>query len=404
MWAGSVRMRLTATAVAVTTVVLLVASAALVVAFARAHVSAADDLARARISELGDRAERGELDRVLTEVGDDGFVQVVAGGTVLGASPSLGSSGPVAGWRPEVGRTEVRDLDGVPDDDETEDYRVWAGTVTGPEGEVTVYVGTSRERVRESVGTLMVSLAVGLPLLVVVAAWLLWLLLGRVLRPVHEAQQRQRAFVADAAHELQGPLASYRAQLEVALRGDDADGWHETVRDLMADSDRMERLVRDLLFLARDDAPGPAPTTLVDLDDVVLEEVARLRPTTSVALDASGVTAAPVRGSRGDLGRLVRNLLANASRHATSRVTVSCAMGPDDVVRLTDVDDGPGIPPELRERVFERFFRGDAARSDSGSTGLGLSIVRAVAERHGGTVRVVDTPAGARFDAALPGA
>ena len=404
MGAGSVRVRLTATAVAVTLVVLLVASAALVLAFAQAQVRAADDLAQARVAELGARVERGRVEPTLTEVGDDGFVQVVAGDTVLGASPSLGSGGPVTGWRPATGQTEVRDLDDVPDDDETEDYRVWAGTVTGPEGEVTVYVGTARELVAESVRRLVVSLAVGLPLLVAVAAWLLWLLLGRVLRPVHEAQRRQRAFVADAAHELQSPLASYRAQLEVALRGDDAGGWHETVRDLMADSDRMERLVRDLLFLARDDEPGPAPTTLVDLDDVVLEEVARLRPTTTVTLDASGVTAAPVRGSRGDLGRLVRNLLANASRHATSRVRVSCATGPDGVVRLTVVDDGPGIPPELRERVFERFFRGDAARSDSGSTGLGLSIVRAVAERHGGTVRVVDSPAGARFDAALPGA
>lgn len=403
MGTASVRVRLTAAAAAVTVAVLLVASVALVLAFARAQVSAADDLARARVAELGSRAERGEVERVLTDVGDDGFAQVVAGDRVLGASPSLGSTGPVTGWRPAAGDTEVRDLDDVPDDDETEDYRVWAGTVTGPDGEVTVYVGTAREQVAESVQRLVVSLAVGLPLLVLVAAGLLWLLLGRVLRPVHESQRRQQAFVADAAHELQSPLASYRAQLEVALRRADADGWHETVRDLLADSDRMERLVRDLLFLARDDQPGPAPTTLVDLDDVVLEEVARLRPTTSVTLDASGVTAAPVRGSRGDLGRLVRNLLANAARHASARVEVSCTTGLDGAVLLTVVDDGPGIPPELHERAFERFFRGDAARSDSGSTGLGLSIVRAVAERHGGTVRVVDSASGARVEATLPG-
>ena len=286
MGSTSVRARLTAAAAAVTVVVLLVASAALVLAFARAQVSAADDLARARVSELGSRAERGEVERVLTDVGDDGFVQVVAGARVLGASPSLGSTGPVTGWRPAPGSTEVRDLDAVPDDGEPEDYRVWAGTVTGPEGEVTVYVGTARELVAQSVRRLAVSLAIGLPVLSAVAAGLLWLLLGRVLRPVHDAQLRQQAFVADAAHELQSPLASYRAQLEVALRSGDADGWRETVRDLLADSDRMERLVRDLLFLARDDDPGPTPTTLVDLDDVVLEEVARLRPTTSITLDS----------------------------------------------------------------------------------------------------------------------
>ncbi len=404
MGSTSVRARLTAAAAAVTVVVLLVASAALVLAFARAQVSAADDLARARVSELGSRAERGEVERVLTDVGDDGFVQVVAGARVLGASPSLGSTGPVTGWRPARGSTEVRDLDAVPDDGEPEDYRVWAGTVTGPEGEITVYVGTARELVAQSVRRLVVSLAIGLPVLSAVAAGLLWLLLGRVLRPVHDAQLRQQAFVADAAHELQSPLASYRAQLEVALRSGDADGWRETVRDLLSDSDRMERLVRDLLFLAREDDPGPTPTTLVDLDDVVLEEVARLRPTTSITLDASGVTAAPVRGSRGDLGRLVRNLLANAARHASTRVEVSCTTGTDGAVLLAVVDDGPGIPPELRERVFERFFRADAARSGSGSTGLGLSIVRAVAERHGGTVRVADSGPGTRLEATLPGA
>ena len=400
----AVRARLTAAAAAVTVLVLLVAAAALVVAVAQAQRDAADDLARARLSELGERAERGEVEPVLTDVGDDGFAQVVAGGRVLGASPSLGSAGPVTTWRPAAGDTEVRDLDGVPDDDETEDYRVWAATVTGPEGEVTVYVGTAREQVAESVRRLVVSLAIGLPLLALVAAGLLWLLVGRVLRPVHAAQLRQRAFVADAAHELQSPLASYRAQLEVALRGDGTEDWRATARDLLADSDRMERLVRDLLFLARDDDAGPVPGTLVDLDDVVLEEVARLRPATSVALDTSGVTAAPVRGSRGDLGRLVRNLLANAVRHAASRVEVSCAAGSDGVVRVIVADDGPGISPELRERVFERFFRGDEARSDSGSTGLGLSIVRAVAERHGGAVDVVDSDTGARFEVSLPGA
>lgn len=404
MGATAVRLRLTAAATAVTVVVLLLASAALVLVFSKAQGRASDDLARARVSELGARAEQGRVERVLTEVGDDGFVQVVAGGTVLGASPNLGTLGPVTEWRPALDDDGVRDIDDVPDDDETEDYRVWARTVTGPAGEVTVYVGTAREQVAESVRRLVVSLAIGLPLLAGVAAGLLWMLLGRVLRPVQEAQRRQRAFVADAAHELQSPLASYRAQLEVAL-GRDADGWQETLRDLMADNDRMERLVRDLLFLARDDDDaGATPTTLLDLDDVVLEEVARLRPTTPVTVDASGVTAAPVRGSRGDLGRLVRNLLANAVRHASSRIEVSCTTESGGVVRLSVVDDGPGIAPELRDQVFERFFRGDTARPDSGSTGLGLSIVRAVAERHGGTVRVVDSPAGARIDVTLPGA
>ena len=403
-----VRLRLTVVAAATTLVVLVVAGTVLVLAFARAQSEAADDLARARLAELAARAEQGRVPALLTDVGDDGFAQVVVDDRVLGASAGLRESPPVTGWRPRPGEPAVRDLEDVPDDDETEDYRTWATTVTGPDGPTTVYLGTAPEVVAESVRRLAVSLLVGLPLLLAVSTLLLWLLVGRVLRPVHESHRRQREFVADAAHELQSPLASYRAQLEVARlevpREDRTEPWRATVRDLLAESDRMERLVRDLLFLSRDDERHRGPTTMVDLDDVVLEEVARLRPGTSTAIDTSAVTAAPVRGHRGDLGRMVRNLLANAARYATGRVEVACGAAPDGTVVLTVSDDGPGIEPGERGRVFERFWRADTARSDSGSTGLGLSIVRAVAERHGGTVRVVDAPVGARFEVRLPGA
>ena len=399
-----VRLRITSAAAATTVVVLVVAAGALALAFARSQATAADDLARARVLDLAARAEQGHLPARLTDIGDDGFAQVVAGEQVLGASTTVDGAGPVTSWRPHEGTFGVRDLEDVPDDNETEDYRTWATTVSGPEGRITVYVGTAQEVVAESVGRLVTSLAVGLPLLLVVSTLLLWLLVGRVLRPVRESQQRQQEFVADAAHELQSPLASYRAQLEVALRENRPDDWRRTARDLLADCDRMERLVRDLLFLARDDLPGSPPTTLVDLDDVVLEEVARIRTGTAVEFDTSGVTAAPVRGHRGDLGRLVRNLLANAARHAGQRVEVSCGAGPDGTVLLAVADDGPGIAPDARERVFERFWRDDRARGDTGSTGLGLSIVRAVAERHGGAARVADAPAGARFEVRMPGA
>ena len=397
-----VRLRLTAAAATTTLVVLVVAAAVLVLAFAQSQSEAADDLARARVAELAARAEQGRVPALITDVGDDGFAQVVAGARVVGASASLGESPPVTGWRPSA--PAVRDLEDVRDDDETEDYRTWATTVTGPDGPTTVYVGTAPEVVGESVRRLAVSLLAGLPLLLAVSTLLLWLLVGRVLRPVHESHRRQREFVADAAHELQSPLASYRAQLEVALREDRAEPWRATVRDLLAESDRMERLVRDLLFLSRDDERHQVPTTMLDLDDVVLEEVARLRPGTSTPIDTTAVTAAPLRGHRGDLGRMVRNLLANAARHAAGRVEVACAAAPDGTVVLTVSDDGPGIEPGQRERVFERFWRADTARSDSGSTGLGLSIVRAVAQRHGGAVRVVDSPGGARFEVRLPGA
>ncbi len=256
-----VRRRLTVVAGLVTLGVLLVASLVLVAVFQRSEARHADRLDQGRLGELSALARGGDLPARITDVGDDGFAQVVVDGRVVAASPSLGDAGPVTRWVPGAVMS-VRDLDDVPDDDETEDYRVWGVTVAGQDGPVTVYVGTAREVVRESARSLALTLAVGAPLLLAVALGLIWVLVGRTLRPVEAAQARQRGFVADAAHELQSPLASYRAQLEVSLRDPAGTDWAETARELLAESDRMERLVRDLLFLARQDEQGSVPRTL----------------------------------------------------------------------------------------------------------------------------------------------
>jgi signal transduction histidine kinase len=147
-----------------------------------------------------------------------------------------------------------------------------------------------------------------------------------------------------------------------------------------------------------------APDTLVDLDDVVLRELARLRHD-GIEVDAHAVSAAQVRGDASQLARVVANLTDNAARHATSRVAVSLREDHDRAV-LTVADDGPGVAVSDRERVFERFTRLDDARSrDQGGAGLGLAIVREIVERHGGTVvvdDVPDQPSGARFTVTLP--
>lgn len=394
------RLRLTAVATAVSAVVLVAASVLVLVLFQRQVTDNADDLATSRADDLAALAEAGRLPDLLVDIGDDSMGQVIGpDGSVLAASASLGTTPAVTDRRGSEDAARI-DLDGVPDDDETEDYRAWLVTAQGPDGPVTAVVGTSRESIREDVLALGLALVVAMPLVLLAAAALLWLLLGRTLRPVEDAHLRQRAFVADAAHELQSPLASYRTQLEVAQRRDDPAGWRAVVGDLLAETDRMERLVRDLLFLARQDSSATA-TSLVDLDDVVLEEVARVRPTTAVDVDVTGVSAAPVRGNRDDLARLVRNLLANAVRHASARVEVACHQDASGSLLVVE-DDGPGVDPGLREAVFERFRRGDPARGHASGTGLGLSIVRAVAERHGGTVEVVEGVAGARFEVRLP--
>jgi signal transduction histidine kinase len=209
--------------------------------------------------------------------------------------------------------------------------------------------------------------------------------------------------VGNASHELRSPLAAFRTQLEVAAAHPENADWPRVATDLLRDSDRMERLVQDLLFLAREDADAAAPpSTPLDLDDIVLEEVARIRSTSRVEVNAEGVSGAPMRGRRDDLARMVRNLLDNASAYATSRVDVALEATVSEVV-MTVSDDGPGVAPEDRPRIFERFYRADPSRSrQTKGTGLGLAIVEAVAKAHGGSVRLADSERGARFVVTLP--
>jgi signal transduction histidine kinase len=396
---------LTALAGVATAVALAVASAVVVLLFEQSVRSTSDDLNRSRAADLLTLTDRGALPTTLAGVGDDGVAQVVdESGRVLAASGNVRNRPPLTSQRPQGDQAILIELKDAPDDDETEDYRVWAIRGESPEGVIYAYVGTSAEGVRESVASLMGALLIAIPPLLIALVGLMWLLVGRSLEPVEAAHARQRAFVADASHELQSPLASFRAQLEVALEHPTGTDWEQTARELLSDSDRMESLVRDLLFLARQDEGPAPPTTLVDLDDVVLEEVARIRSRTTVPVDTSGVSAAPVRGSRDDLARVARNLLDNAVRHARSAVTVACSSAAGGVM-LAVSDDGPGVAPEQRAHLFERFYRGDEARwSGTGSTGLGLPIVAAVVSRHGGRVEVGEPPAGAQFVVHLPSA
>jgi signal transduction histidine kinase len=171
---------------------------------------------------------------------------------------------------------------------------------------------------------------------------------------------------------------------------------------LVAEVERVTRLVDNLLHLARVDSHPAMTSRLVDLDDLVFTEVSRIRPITDVVVDVSAVSAAQVDGQATSLTHLIRNLLDNAVRHATAQVEVTLGVVDRNVV-LTVTDDGPGIPLADRERVFERFARLDESRSRvDGGFGLGLAIVRDVARRHGGDVLIEDHAPGARFVVRLP--
>jgi signal transduction histidine kinase len=309
-----------------------------------------------------------------------------------------------------------------------------AGPADDPQ---TVLVARSMGDAFRGVGAVRTILLIVFPLIVLALAAWAWRTIGATLRPVEELRRgaeeitgtdrstrlpvpagddeihrlattlngmldrleagraRQRQFVSDAAHELRSPLANMRTQLEVAQRLDGSTDWAAVSADLLLDTERLSRLVDDLLLLARsDEVAAAARAEPVDVSKLVAEVAARY----------PSVTVAPSQGPRwtvaepDGLRRVVANLLDNAVRHATS--TVCVAVTGDG---FTVTDDGPGIPEADRSRVFERFTRLDDARArDAGGAGLGLAIVRELVRRSGGTVSLGDAAPGLRVDVHLP--
>ncbi|MET7703146.1 HAMP domain-containing sensor histidine kinase [Streptomyces sp. NPDC005485] len=221
------------------------------------------------------------------------------------------------------------------------------------------------------------------------------------------AVTQQRRFVADASHELRTPLACLRTELELALhRAEDPD-WPQVVHDAHEDTKRLQDLTEDLLLLARLDASHTdrQPAQAVDLTDLVRDETARRRPPRHVTLDVH-TESGPVivQGQPMLLARVLGNLLDNAERHSAGTITVRLTHEPDSREAVLDVqDDGPGIPAEDHQRVFERFTRLDDARNrDAGGSGLGLAIAHHIATAHHGTLTITPSDHGAHFTLLLP--
>jgi signal transduction histidine kinase len=269
--------------------------------------------------------------------------------------------------------------------------------------------------------------------------------MNRMLDRLERARARERRLVADASHELRSPIAAIRQQAEVALAHPEALPAGRLARTAHAESLRMQALVDDLLLLARaDERRLGLRHAAVDLDDLVLAEARRLRATAgaahhapsagpvddaddaggpavdgagrpaavavdgagqraAVAVDAGGVSAARVDGDMAALRRVLRNIGDNAARHADGRVAL--ALSEEDGLAVLRVDDdGPGVPPGDRGRVFDRFVRLDEARDrDAGGSGLGLAIVAEIVAAHGGSVEMGESPlGGARVTVRLP--
>lgn len=233
-------------------------------------------------------------------------------------------------------------------------------------------------------------------------------LMNEMLDRLETASDSQRAFVADASHELRSPLATITAGIEVASLSEDPQKLQQLSRQLAGEAQRMQSLVADLLDLARlDDDRQQPERTQVDLSDMCAEIAGRFgddpdNEQRSIEVRTSG--EAVVRGIETQLDRIVSNLVDNACRHAGQRVRLSVVPGHDKITIEVE-DDGPGVPAPDCERIFERFVRLDDSRGRStGGAGIGLSLVDAMVSRHGGRIAVDDSPelGGARFTVVLP--
>jgi signal transduction histidine kinase len=341
--------------------------------------------------------------------------------------------------------------------------RIRVDTHTGPRGEhvrllagparpsSVVVVGTSLEEATSAQHRLELALAVGLPLLAALVTLLGWFIAGAALRPVQamiveaddisaraarqaprrltvpdqagdelielartlnhllerieNTYERERVFLDDASHELRTPIAIARGELELArMQAEDGTETAESLDSALEEVDRLEHLASSLLVLARTRAAGPPPDRVVVVRDLAARAaqdaltVRTTGPTGKVRVDVVG--DASTRGDADALERALRNLLENALRHARTRVEVRLRSDGDAaVVEITD--DGPGFPADVLEHRFDRFTPGDSPETHGGA-GLGLAIVDAIVDAHGGTVTLGNRDGGAVVEVRLP--
>ncbi|MGD9957886.1 sensor histidine kinase [Nocardioides sp.] len=224
----------------------------------------------------------------------------------------------------------------------------------------------------------------------------------------HESEQQVRQFVADASHELRTPLSTIRGYAELSRRTpNDAATLSASMTKVETEADRMSALVDDLLLLARIDSGRPLISEPVDLTRLLLEAVSDAQvvgPEHRWRLELPDEPL-EIRGDEQRLHQVVTNLLTNARRHTPpgTTVTVSARALDRSGIEFVVADDGPGFPPDLTRTAFERFTRGDAARTrSSGGAGLGLSIVAAIVRAHAGTVRLTSEPGSTRVSVRIP--
>lgn len=434
----SLRFRLTATASAVLALALASSAYVFVGVLARGVMNTIDDQVHQRAREVVAMADADRLPDPVVST-DNTIVQVLdRDERIVNATPNTDRLVPLLDGpaRAAVIRSDrPRFLDGRP-------YGIPGPLrviVLSADDGKSVIAARSFAEVETSLKATGHVLLVGTPLLLVLLALASWVVIGRTLRPIaslrrgaaeisgtarsrrlpvpeahdevhslattlnemlsrlEDADARQRALISDAAHELRSPVASIRLQLEVALNHPEGQEWRETAEGVLEDTLRLSSLAEGLLTLARLDEGRVVRRDPVDLNELVARTADRYG--LAAELPATTVTTP---GDAMDLGRVLTNLVDNAVRHAASNVTVALRLD-GETAELAVTDDGPGIPEEDRERVFDRFTRLDSARSrDDGGAGLGLAIVRETVRAHGGTIHLGDASPGLRAVVRLP--
>ena len=372
-------------------------------------------------------------------------VEIVDGeGRVLARSSELRSQQPVSTLVPATGRLSQLVVHSTIRGDQGSEPAVAFSTVAYGQ-KITIYGVAFLGQVNRSVSLFGSSLLFLYPFLLLLVGLVAYIICGRALRPVETVRAeleeisasdlhrrlaelpsgdeiaglvltmngmldridhsitRQRQFVSDASHELRSPIAAILAQSQVAKAHPDRAELPVFATIVEREGIRMGDLVDDLLLLAKSDEGGLRHARGdVDLDEILLDEVQRLRAEGKLKVDAHAIEGLRITADGELLSRAIRNLVDNAARHAHQSVTLSCTKQGNAAIVIV-ADDGDGVDPSMREELFERFARGDASRSRStGGSGLGLPIAREIASMHGGSLQLGESEQGASFVLRLP--
>ncbi len=391
-------------------------------------------------SSLGEDVSREDRDEDDPEEPDDELTQITdrrTGAVVLSTQSDYALPSQVVG-------ESFDEVSLEPDEPDDAEHLVVSRSASFAGTDYVVTVALSREEIDDASAALTQPLALVLPALLLVVGATTWFVVGRALRPVRRireeveqiteqhldrrvpepgtrdeigrlavtmnamltrlqlSREQQQRFVSDASHELRSPIATLRQSAEVAGSYPDAFGSGEFVETVASESQRMQRLVEQLLLLARTEEGLRGPETDLDVDDLLTAEATRIART-GLQVDVSAVDHVRARLPRTAVAQIIRNLVDNAARHAESRVTLGLTRAGGSM-RIVVADDGAGIPAADVERIFDRFVRLDESRTrDAGGSGLGLAIVRDLARSQGGDVWVESPDAGgARFVVSLP--